>query len=308
MNYAVLIEWDGSKPPTKFYRRIHTWGLEVGRTKEKSESPLERRAKYSREDVAFVFQEGCVICKSEQFARRVYMLALEMGAKTASWGKMFTEEFVLTKEDAEIFNRTEDACGRRGRRPKEDTHPWIVTCHECAATYIKGEAAYCVACPECGSGRIKTRPGDAVESYKYPENTGLLDAWKRLRFTRGEFEVCPTTGDSEPPAEVNVTNKDESRTIALIAANPEFVDHASRLPRHIAMQVVDAAFLSRTYMSTDARTEARMRTCMLLFQKGVTPDKVALLEDPLKFDLIDCAAIMGEDQAAKAWMEANNVR
>lgn len=300
--YIVMIEWDGKKPPTLYYDRLKKkFGLYVRGDKDEK-NPLVRRTNWramQKAETAVVFQEGAIMCTSESLARRILMYAEDNGAKNIVLMDAERIDFNVTVEDAKIFQQLEAKFGQRGR-PSGQKSNFVITCFEEAATYPVYDSFHALICPACKGNRTRSHVGDIV-NYKLPDDGDIVEAWLRNRFTRGEFEI-PDSGDNDPPATVNVTNVDELRIINQIKASPTLMADIARMPRRQAAAFLDAVFCSRTYVSAEARRDARVKACVTLYEQGVQSTEISLLERPSEFDLLDASAVAEPDKTAALWL------
>lgn len=310
--YTVTIEWDGEKPPTTFYNRLKKLGLYVRGDKELS--PLARRMRRAEErnttnetiGKAVIVQEGIVVCESESLAREIFLLARYLGARVVQLNRSYSVDFVQSAEDAQIYEKLESTFGKRGR-PSTPVADWVVTCMEqCCSTFDVPQARDVVSCPSCNGLRVKTRIG-TLSSYKFPESSegSLIERWIRHRFVRREFEV-PGDNSVDTP---NQTSGDihldkERKVVEMMENSPAFLQDLGALPENVAIRVLDGVFTARTYASADDRKESRLRTCLLLYEKGVDTMDVSLLEDANSVELIDASSIFTPQTIAGYWMVA----
>ena len=305
MSWLVIIEWDGAKPPTRFYDRMHGIGLYVRGNKD--ESPLQRRADMNLRaarggDPAIICQEGAVVCGHESTARLVYQEAEFCGAKAVQLHNCNAVTWSLSTEDARAFKRIEDTFGKRGRPSIETVkQDWVVTCFEHAASFPMQDAVYAEHCPECSGTRVRSRPG-VEEHYKVPSGD-VFEAWKRHRFVNGTFER-PIADDTakEPPKQTSQDDDKEAATVRKIAANKDLIARLAKLKRESALAVLDAIFCSRTYISDTARKENRIRTVVALYEKGIKPTEVGLLEMKDAVEFVDASGVLPPEKVAAMFL------
>ena len=311
MSWLVLLEWDGDKPPTKFYDRMRRLGLYV-QGGDKGESPISRRAslnlRATRGEPSVIFQEGAIICASESTARLVYMEAVECGVKAAELFSANPIKWSMTTEDAKVLQRIEGTFGRRGR-PTADMikQSWVCTCFEEANTYVVDEQVSVVNCPECSGTSIHARPGDPIK-LSFPVEKDIVKAWARHRFASGRFEIPDSApGSPEPPA-LSVPDDDrESATLDKILANSDLSKILGKIKRETAVAILDAIFCARTYVSRKTRQERRVSAVVYLYEKGVKPSEIGLLESQ-DVEFIDAAGvsskIMSPEKVAAIYLAA----
>jgi hypothetical protein len=291
--FIVIMEWDGKKPPTTFYNRMHTMGLYVhGSKDERALSPLVRRTPKNLRDTGLeniICQEGCFVCVSEKMARWVSSEARTHGATNIQIVQGHEVESNLTEEDAKIWKQIEDKLGRRGR-PSGVATKWVITCfEECVSSEIE-DALYAVNCPACHSPFQRSRPGE-MNSFKLPDGD-VFEAWLRHRFATGQFEI-PALGDELPPV-LPALDPLEASIIDKMRASKRLVSEIMAVDakdRNQAVRMLDAVFTGRAYISKTVRDESRLRAALDLYQKGVDQSRVSILEDANQYDLIDGAHI-----------------
>lgn len=288
--HIVLLEWDGRKPPTRWYDRLDDLGLRVRGDKEYS--PVERRLsrRQSEGKTAVVFQESTIMCESESTAKTLAHIAGSMGAHVQLVSASIVDMNLSTR-DAEIMQRLDNTLGRRGRRPG-DPSEWCVTCYEECVSMKHREAFYVVSCPSCASMSFNAVPGDVMR-YKVPDGE-LLEVWMRHRFSRGVFEV-PETSDEYPlpPDNPSVSKSSEQLTLNNFKTNGllddiKIVEDVAG--RATALTILDAIFCGRTYIPEDVRKERRMRACLHIMDKDAKA-VVNIRESPTMYDILDASHI-----------------
>lgn len=300
--YRVTIEWDGSKPPTTFYNRLRRLGLRVRGDKELS--PLARRV--NTDNSAVIVQEGSISCESESLAREIFLMARYHGARVVQLDRSYSVDFVQSAEDAKIYEKLESTLGKRGR-PSTPVADWVVTCMEqCCSSFDVPQARDVVSCPNCNGLRVKTRTG-TLSAYKFPESTegSLIARWIRHRFVRREFEVPGDNSVTTPQIISTDIGVDKERKIVeMMEQSTKFLQDLEKLPENVAIRTLDAVFAARTYSSVDDRKDSRLRTCLLLYEKGVDTMDVSLLEDNSHVELIDASSIFSPQTIAGYWLVA----
>lgn len=159
--HIVIIEWDGEIPPSNYYRRLHRLALRVrGDDDEKAMGPVARRTNDGENETGIIFQEGCVICPSEDLARQVAFMAQEHGAKNVLLGSAnISDTFTQTPRDTEIIDRITKVLGKRGRKPA--AVKWAISCKNCLQV-TNHETWSPLNCPHCGGMLITARKGEVM--------------------------------------------------------------------------------------------------------------------------------------------------
>jgi len=301
MSYIVVIEWDGDKPPNTYYNRLRKMGLIVrGKDPQKEMSPLQRRA---MKEGAVIAQEGAIITASRSLAREVAALASEEGARSVQISEGDPVDYFMDAADVQVMNRVEAIYGRRGRPSGEKTK-WVVTCMEEGKTYPAENEEYAVInCPYCRGLVTRSRQGEP-DIWKFPDSGDVFDGWMRHRFTHGEFEV-PEEGGNEPPAKVIITHKLEAATVEIMRNSARFQEQISKLPRNTAAKICDTVLCARLHSPLEVRKDRRLRACIYLFERGVNPADVSMIEKANEVDILEAGAIIGSQQAAQLWLSVN---
>lgn len=311
--YVLLLEWDGKKPPTTWYKRLHKLGLFVRGDMEKS--PIERRSS-ARTNIAFgesrvIVQESTVVCASYSLARELAHLAISMNAKVVQLGEgdfTFSDDIRMTDADAVVFQRVQAILGKTGRPSSLDNEvcDWAVTCLEEAATHDIIQEKYVLTCPRCGALLIKTRPGNP-KSYSITAGESNMNTWLRTRFATGGFEV-PTISNiaTKPPLAKIPGEKREVDARQLILASNAFITNINALPIGHALKCLDAVFCARAYSAKERRQQKRLRVIASLLDAGCDPASLSLSEKPNQVDMLDTAAIMSEIDAMALYRMTTN--
>jgi len=312
--YVVLMEWDGMKPPTTYYNRLRSLGLRVRGDKEDRQlSPLDRRLKPAERGGSgtvktIIFQESAVMCASEELSRTIAKYANDCGAKSISIVSGIPEAYHMSTDDQRIMERLESMLGRRGRPTRDMARQdWVVTCMDECTVFQVTDAVQVANCPNCKSPNIFARPGN-IPAYAIPKNGNVVDAWKRLRFSSGRFEVCEEGQIDPPEASALVIIGDEAKAVNLMQASKKLVDEVKLIEqtsgRKMALKMLDAVFTAREHLSDNARRDARLQAVIPLYEKGITPQEVSVMESPIEWDVLDGAHI-DPRMVANAWLRAN---
>lgn len=302
--YAVIIEWGGQAPPSRWYSRLsklaslhvregkHVFVEDDG--EDADVSVLAARATQK----GVIAQEGAIICASESLANTIANIAargLSMKQKDGSQrmvipkavlvGPYQPRAVVATPQDEEALARIEIQFGRRGRRPTE-METFTVCCLEERQSYIvKGHT--CVNCPACGATNVKITHG-AIEGYADPGGN-VVEAWMRTRFATGEY-FSPLEGEAPAPPMPQV-GKEDSTFITNLMISPLF-SQVLPLDRADAFNILDAAYVSRLHLSGERRLRARIEAATYYLQAGGSPLGLQLGETDNRYDLLD-AGLLG---------------
>ena len=304
MHFIVVIEWDGNKPPTRWYNRLRE--LNIAIRGDKSISPMKRRAFSGKEGVGTVPQEGTIITQSESLARSLAGLASSLDAKSVKIGQSDLIDMFVTTDDAKIMQSIENVLGKRGRRSPE-LFDWAVTCLEECRTYMVHQKKYVICCPMCSATRIKKYKGDALDLVvpSVEDVKSHYEAWLRHRFSNGEYSIPLETANATP-ADTDVVVDDlnlihEKLSVKAIDDAKEFHKLVAKLPRREAFEVLDATFAARAYFTKDARKERRIRVVTELLEKGVGALEVSLIEKQ-KADLLDIGMVFGTENTVEMFL------
>lgn len=296
--YIVVIEWDGERPPTSWYNRLHAL---AGRVRgDKSETPLARRD----DGRGVVMQEGAILCPSESLARTLAFIARdEYGAAAVAIGEAsMTTAFTMSREDSAVISRIQKTLGKRGRKPKAEK--WAVTCLEEMRTYdVEHSRPY--QCPHCSGMKIKIRRGDA-QTFREPGGD-IFTAWARTRFSGPHWEpatVADSGADAPEFDDLLIGNADDVAFLAELQ-DAAIVDQIAELPRAEQYSILDAVFVARRHTSGEKRTNARVRAIAAYFQNGGTRTDFQMAETPTP-DVLDVAAPLSPEYAARLWLNVMN--
>lgn len=302
--FIVLIEWDGRKPPTTFYNRMHALGLRVHG--DHDISVLDRRAVLGKNEGSVVLQEGAIMCAEESLAREVAMIATTLNAKVVKIGTIEPTFFTATTEDVKVHDRIEALCGKKGRPSvSEEPQRYTVMCLSEMKSYTVDDVRFVANCPKCGSLHIKTFIGD-VHGYRWPDGENFA-SWQRVRFAEGQFGVYPD-GVLDPPLSVTATNSFESKILELIKKSFKFLTTINKMPVATAKSVLDAVFASRLYSSYELRKTSRVEASVYLLQNNrAAPGSFDIGEDDFRVDILDASSVLGGQVAAQIWLASQNL-
>lgn len=300
--FIVVTEWDGEKPPTTYYKRLHQLGLKV--RGDKSLSPLERRA---TEGGSVIVQEGAVLCASESLAREVAMLAEHLGATIVQVGEVELENIRMTDEDMRVFQRVESVFGRRGRPPTE-AFDWCVTCLEEARSFNVHDATDVVNCPNCKGLKIKARQGRQA-IMRLPLTGSAFDDWMMTRFYSGTFEVPDVVDSTDPlfsesiePDDVyldDIRDPREQAIVERIQNSPQVIEYADQIND---LWIIDLLFVAQLMHDEQERMSKRVAVVTKLFERGLDPSEVKLRQAPDHYDLADLGTVIQPRRAAEMYV------
>jgi hypothetical protein len=282
----VLIEWDGGRPPTKWYNRLARLNLTVRGDMDKS--PIARRASES----GVIMQEGAIVVHSESEARTLAHMAYSMGAKNVVVGELFPTMLQATSEDLAALKRLENVLGKRGRgEPERD---WTITCLDC----LKSEQIHGITpvnCPECGSMRIHYYLGKLTT---FKSSGDQMFDWVQTRFVSNQFGIAPIADSGEEiPTVVNpVNDMEDLHRIATVKNSKAATTAAEWLTAGKINQDTFYQILDGTYTVT-LRDEKELKSRRFYalskyFELGGSPDNVSLATDvkcPDIFDVMGCS-------------------
>lgn len=299
--YVVLIEWDGEQPPTTWYQRMHQL---AGKVRGEDElSVVERRA-----DKGVIFQEGCILCKSESLAKVLAVYARDyFDAHAVSVGvATVTTNWGMSKADAEIINRVQTALSKRGRKPPEKDY--VITCHEEMKAYA-AKVSRPIQCPGCAGMRIHVRQGH-LQHYRDDGAGSAYDLWLRTRFNGPHWEPCELDGETTPPNVADLepfSAKDSAIETQLAGAQQLQAVLEGMDDRQLALQTLDALYVARRHTEAEKRGAARLEAVTEYMMLGGDVTGVLLIEQDDAPDLLDTAYVVGAETAARLmadyWMQ-----
>lgn len=206
-SYVVVIEWNGKKPPTTFYNRLHEYGLwsrDRRSNQERDEVSLMtwrgNRPGSNKSDAksGLVIQEGMIMVASYGLAQEIALLARKAGAVFVQVGQMYTSDLHASVPDMEAFEERQMNISKRGPKPIASNGTYCVTCYEEAQTYEVETDMAPMTClhQSCRSTFIVSRFGRLPRFRKPQDGENLADYWARTRFDTGEF-VIPIVNNPE---------------------------------------------------------------------------------------------------------------
>lgn len=180
MNF-IVVEWDGTKPPTTWYNRLRSMGLRVSGSKK--ESPLARRVSAS----GVVYQEGMILTNTQSQAETLYALARNLGAKNVLIGELkMLNSFSDDWRDSNVLSNIQRGRPTRAATKARDMGKTLTCFWEMRSFTIKGKEP--PNCPSCGGSFIKVRDGSPLKVLAYDGNELIFDYWTATHFLTGSFE------------------------------------------------------------------------------------------------------------------------
>lgn len=318
--YAIIVEWDGVKPPSKYYRRLkEVAGLRVRDTvvKGKTDSPSLLAQRMATDGV--IAQEGAIFVSKYSVARALagfisngIEVAGKEGTKVYRPASVFVAEshifsFTMSEADRMVLKGIETRFSKRGRPQTTAIEgSWVLTCYEEMISYeIEGARPHS-QCPHCGGYQVSVRPGKTIQVSD--PGGDVLDAWIATRFQSGHWEPADLVGHAPTaPAVTKFSNDSESGVVAALRDSllVEQVNVAG-LSRERAFQVFDAALVQRVWWDQERANSTRTSATVVYLQSW----QGAPILDGINFaattdiDAFDCAGILGEGFAsslAKYW-------
>lgn len=316
--YTVILEWDGEKPPSTWYRRLAKLALSRGNKDtllgdENEDSPIARRQSRNGTSRGVMLQEGAFLCDSESLAYTIANYALN-GIETVD---RVTEEIkiirpahvmigrvealnpiAISDADREAIDRINQVYGRRGK-PLPSTY-WSVTCYECLQTHAVYAPAVAV-CPKCHGTRIDVQAGTPVQYDLKPLEGRFTEfqVWAITRFgATGRMQLPASSGRLVAPPNPHLFGGPRDLSPQESAAYCA-VEHP-RMPLCApdvegTLALMDAAYIARTRFTHQKRLEARVEALTKFIQMGGEASQIAHLfaEDSAHCDILDAALLLG---------------
>lgn len=274
--YAVIVEWDGGKPPSRWYSRLHALAARV--RGDKTVSDIFAR----RSDKGVILQEGAIIVPTESLARVLAVMARNMGAASVQVGEIqFAPYLAPSETDRAVAERINDIMGRRGPKPPKTDYTTV--CPECLAVSHVESGYPPLTCPRCHGTAISVRPG-FPRSYLYAG--GLPgEFWLHSRFAHGEWEPSLIAPQGAPPPVVRGDAVAEQ--VAAIR-----LPSAMLTDVRLACRALDAVYIAVTRWPMEKRIAARSRAAAeyALVNRG---KRLPFNIYPITPDLLDAAWAVG---------------
>lgn len=313
--YSVVIEWDGQKPPTTWYRRMGKLALSRGQRAGRADpaSPLASRQAHNKTSKGVLVQEGAFLVESESLANTIAHYALRgvetLDRKTGEPKVLHPKTVLVSRvqvvdpkqiSEADILaiERINQTFGRRGKPPPEVD--WVVSCTECRVAHAAHAPAVAV-CPVCHGTRITVCRGT-------PERFDLANVahytpfqvWLATRFGRtGSYTLPALSGPIVPMPDPRGISPTINAAVAAIA-QPRMPLCSPQGDLEDDLALMDAVYIARVRLDSAKRAEARISAIAKYIQYGGDPVKVAAWfgEDRSRADLLDAAATLGVSHVA----------
>lgn len=312
--WMCVIEWDGMQPPKKWYRRLHAFGLVIRGDGDKGLGALQRRAQEGKEG-AVVFQEGCILCATEDTARTLALLAQEIAIEFGSIINVAVAQVQMqlqitrTPQDSQILSRIAGTLGKGGRQPNPKN--WVVSCQGCGQV-TEVYAPYTNMCRNCSGFLIRIREGHAL-TFRDNGVMPLFDFWLITRFYFRTHWEPADIADYGTVAPVGTVDPRDLRSADCHAV--EALRHTCALPfldsldRQDALLLLDAMFISRRYRKQSEREERRLRVLQQVIRSSGDASFAQMMMESPTPDLVDAAALpsIGETGAAAYLVAAQGV-
>ena len=309
--WEVVVEWNArgtngetKKPPPQWYaylNKLVSTQMRVGGTNGPAHTLASRTTTQG-----MLIQEGCIRVPSRSLAQTI-MLYLKTGIEVedrqgnltvirpdvVNLAEVREIEVVASAQDLENIARMRSVFSHKGRYPVGTLTTHTVTCLEELKTY-EIDANAVVNCPGCGALHIRSRRGPAT---LYADPGGdVVDAWRRLRFATGKFEI-PRQGDQPPPLQISPSSQEDKTFLTHLSTAP-LLQQIAGMGRGEQMKVLDAVYVARGTWPKERRGGARLEAVSrFLVISGGAFDLVSLLETD-DYDLMDVAGLMGVNTAA----------
>ena len=144
---------------------------------------------------------------------------------------------------------------------------------------------------------VLTRKGDLI-TYADPGGP-VLKAWLRTRFSGSHFEPKDLTGDTAAPDLPRIGSQKDQEIVDLMAASPNLWPLLDTMDRDMALDYLDAIYLTRRYGRQEDRDRRRAEITVQYLMRVNDPVNAPLVEgDP---DLVDASGIISEDSIVQ-WL------
>ena len=284
--YIILIEWDGAKPPTRWYTTLGRYGLKISGNKDTS--PQTRRASTR----GVVFQEGTSIVNSDSLARTLASDARTMGAKTVMIGNIDAKNFQMSEQDKRTLEQITAVTSKRGPKNKTEEGRYIIHCYEEAKTHVIDLREAPVVCPECGSLRIQWWKGDPRKVAPYdPKKYYLQDYWTATRFdSNGRYEIPMVYSNSKLPEIPGIGKFDQGIQNDIVQTYKFATDHTQELENKTALRAMDVAY-NLQHLDDEARLNRRINALREYYQGGGNTNYPMAISPSI--DMVDLAGADG---------------
>ena len=298
--YLVLIEWDGMKPPTSYYNRLRH--LTTGVRGDTSLGPITRRSQNRGDGI--ILQEGAIYCSELSLAKTISMLASGYGAPFVQISRMEVVSSKASKEDIEAMARIQEVLGHRGH-PFEEKK-WTITCLSEAKAYEQRSRGP-INCPMCKATAIRVREG-RLAKFRYPNASSAFEAWSRLRFFNGSYEVSGYAyhNAKEPPVDFEITHGVDAQIYKIMAdSDLSGLDFLSYMD---AFAIMDGIFTSRITQDKEFRQNERVKAIAFLLMNYPDVGGVRMAERTDGVDIFDAAAKYNPQYIAAWFTQIRNAK
>lgn len=286
--YIITIEWDGSKPPTRWYTTLAEHGLGT-RQGSKDTSPIARRAS----PAGVAFQEGTIIVHSDSLARNLAATAYSMGAKSVMLGTITMAQFKMTQEDQHALEVISAQSGKRGPKSQENVGRYVITCYEEGKTYAVDLREAPMACPHCRGLRISWWRGEARKVAKFnPSQHDLDKYWVATRFdANGRYSVPLTSENITDLDTVDEKKLDQGVQNNIYLVRRFVHNNAERIDGNglEILQAMDMAYCVQE-IPDKVRQDMRIKTLANYYSSG-KEDAYEMRLDPTDVDIVDVASM-----------------
>jgi Zn finger protein HypA/HybF involved in hydrogenase expression len=286
--YIITIEWDGQKPPTRWYTFLAKYGLNT-RQGSKDTSPIARRASTS----GVAFQEGTIIVHSDSLARQLATLAYSMNAKSVMLGTITMGQFKMTQEDQHALEVISAQTGKRGPKAKENEGRYVIHCYEEGKTRVADLREAPLACPHCHGLRISWWRGEARKVMPFNAQEHDLDKyWVSTRFDEnGRFSI-PMTSNAitqlETVDEKKLSQGAQNNVYIVRRFVHNFAEKIDGNGLEI-LQAMDMAYCVQE-LPTKVRQDKRIKAMLDYYASG-GEEAYEMRLDPTDVDIVDVASM-----------------
>jgi len=291
----VLVEWNGRKPSSTFYNRLHDYGLYSRRPTDDGEmSLLEWRANQrgrwkSDNHRGVILQEGAIVVSSMTLARDIAMWARDEGAKIVQIANMVVEDFTMDEKDKAQFEKLRKTVSKRGPKKLDEKGTYVITCLDEAESYEVEVESMPMMCTHCGGSNIQTRMGKQSIFQPMGKDEDSRSWWKKTRFANGSFEIpviLPNNGKVNPVPRETVPNVDEPDFVMLpFALQDEIAKHVD-----ILMHILDVGWCVTRY-SEKRRLDNRLQVLNAYAMSGGENYYSFVVPDNNRVDILDMCAV-----------------
>jgi len=289
--YMVTIEWDGSKPPTRWYTYLASRQLNTRRNNGTTDnnSPVGRRAS----DAGVCFQEGAIIVNSDSLARDLASRAYSCGAVSVMIGVLDMRVFKMTTADEQALDKITTVSSRRGPKPKSEEGRYTVHCFEECETFEVDMRERPLACPHCHGLRIIWWKGSKTTVPAFDaQSHDISKYWLATRFDKhGRFSIPKTDDRATMPSNPDISTFEQGVQNG-IGITMDFVHKFAEQVDGDGLEIIHAMDLafSSNELSKEARQTQRIRALQAYYAGGGTTE-YRMSHHDLKVDIVDIAGL-----------------